>query len=96
MIPTGKIFTITALFSYLLDPNSTVVAYGTFYIKPNFPGRCSHVSYLSNLLSEFDIHWICNGGFIVNKDHRGKGVGKLMATSFLKIAPALGTYHARC
>jgi hypothetical protein len=24
--------------------------YGTFYIKPNFPGRCSHVSFLLWLL----------------------------------------------
>lgn len=31
---------------------------GTFYVKPNFPGRSDH---------------ICNAGFIVSKDHRGHG-----------------------
>ncbi len=32
---------------------------GTFYVKPNFPGRCSH---------------ICNGGFIVDESVRGNGL----------------------
>ncbi|KAK9766074.1 hypothetical protein K7432_005121 [Basidiobolus ranarum] len=48
---------------------------GMFYVKPNFPGRCSH---------------ICNGGFFVNPVSRNKGVGSVMAKSFLKVAPALG------
>ncbi|KAI8836710.1 acyl-CoA N-acyltransferase [Chytriomyces cf. hyalinus JEL632] len=48
---------------------------GTFYIKPNYPGRCSHV---------------CNGGFITNSQFRGQGVGKLMAKAFLTLAPLLG------
>ncbi|CAG8458088.1 294_t:CDS:2 [Funneliformis caledonium] len=48
---------------------------GMFYIKPNYPGRCSH---------------ICNAGFVVPKRHRGKRVGKLMVQSFLKVAPLLG------
>ncbi|KAJ3273651.1 hypothetical protein HDV01_004260 [Terramyces sp. JEL0728] len=48
---------------------------GAFYVKPNFPGRCSH---------------ICNGGFIVEPDTRGLGVAKVMCKAFLKIAPALG------
>jgi L-amino acid N-acyltransferase YncA len=51
---------------------------GGFYVKPNFPGRCGH---------------ICNGGFIVEPKHRGRGVGKSLGRAFLKIAPALG-YHA--
>ncbi|RAM48962.1 MAG: GNAT family N-acetyltransferase, partial [Hapalosiphonaceae cyanobacterium JJU2] len=34
--------------------------WGGFYLKPNFPGRCSH---------------ICNAGFIVQPDKRGLGKG---------------------
>ncbi|KAJ3253794.1 hypothetical protein HK103_005281 [Boothiomyces macroporosus] len=48
---------------------------GAFYVKPNFPGRCSH---------------ICNGGFIVEPAARGLGVAKVMCRAFLQIAPALG------
>jgi RimJ/RimL family protein N-acetyltransferase len=48
---------------------------GCFYVKPNFPGRCSH---------------ICNGGFITSEKWRRKGVGKLMAASFLKFGKELG------
>ncbi|KAI9340035.1 acyl-CoA N-acyltransferase [Zopfochytrium polystomum] len=50
-------------------------ALGMFYIKPNFPGRCSH---------------ICNGGFVTSPDFRGQGVGKAMAKAFLVLAPSLG------
>eukprot|EP00793_Prasinoderma_coloniale_P001420 PRCOL_00005195-RA len=48
---------------------------GAFYIKPNFPGRCSH---------------ICNAGFLVPRQHRGNGVGRVMATAFLDLAKELG------
>ncbi|KAF8945409.1 hypothetical protein BGZ47_002700 [Haplosporangium gracile] len=48
---------------------------GFFYIKPNFPGRCSH---------------ICNGGFIVNPRHRGLGLGGIMGKAFLKVVPLIG------
>ncbi|CEM37833.1 unnamed protein product [Vitrella brassicaformis CCMP3155] len=48
---------------------------GSFYIKPNWPGRCSH---------------ICNGGFLVDRPYRGRGIGRFMAECFLKLAPALG------
>jgi ribosomal protein S18 acetylase RimI-like enzyme len=51
------------------------VVYGVFYIKPNFPGRCSH---------------ICNGGFITNFEYRRQGVAKLMTKWFIKLAPMLG------
>jgi L-amino acid N-acyltransferase YncA len=59
--------------AYVCKQGETVL--GAFYIKPNFPGRCSH---------------ICNGGFIVEPVHRGKGVGKAMGRAFIKIAPAMG------
>lgn len=48
---------------------------GTFYIKPNFPGRCSHV---------------CNGGFISAPEARGLGIGTIMGLCFLKFAHQLG------
>ncbi|OIW27008.1 hypothetical protein CONLIGDRAFT_581551 [Coniochaeta ligniaria NRRL 30616] len=48
---------------------------GTFYIKPNYPGRSSHV---------------CNAGFIVTDAARNRGVGRLMGESYLDWAPKLG------
>ncbi|KAL3861229.1 hypothetical protein ACJMK2_007278 [Sinanodonta woodiana] len=48
---------------------------GAFYVKPNFPGRCSH---------------ICNSGFIVKSSARGKGVGTFLAENYLYIARDLG------
>ncbi|KAI0891496.1 hypothetical protein F4806DRAFT_489447 [Annulohypoxylon nitens] len=48
---------------------------GSFYIKPNYPGRSSHV---------------CNGGFLVTEATRNRGVGRLMGESYLDWAPKLG------
>ncbi|ORY90396.1 hypothetical protein BCR43DRAFT_499242 [Syncephalastrum racemosum] len=48
---------------------------GMYYVKPNYPGRCSH---------------ICNGGFFTSNTHRGLGAGVAMAETFLVTAPALG------
>lgn len=48
---------------------------GTFFIKPNYPGRASHV---------------CTGGFLVNAGIRGKGIGRTLADCFLQWAPRLG------
>lgn len=48
---------------------------GIFYVKPNFPGRCSHV---------------CNGGFITREESRNNGVGTVMALAFLRLARDLG------
>jgi RimJ/RimL family protein N-acetyltransferase len=72
---------------------------GMFYVKPNYPGRCSHVCNL-DIISRFYFkiltktnHFqqkICNAGFVVPKQHRDKQIGKLMAQSYLKIAPLLG------
>lgn len=50
------------------------VCLGTFYIKPNYPGRSSHV---------------CNGGFIVTDAARNRGVGRLMGERYLEWAPKL-------
>ncbi|HEY9301485.1 MAG TPA: N-acetyltransferase, partial [Phormidium sp.] len=56
------------------ESNSNEI-FGAFYIKPNFPGRCSH---------------ICNAGFIVQPEQRGKGIGKFMGEKMLEIAARLG------
>ncbi|MEH2422384.1 MAG: N-acetyltransferase [Nostoc sp.] len=48
---------------------------GAFYLKPNFPGRCSH---------------ICNAGFIVQAGLRGQGIGRFMGEAMLLIAANLG------
>ena len=48
---------------------------GAFYIKPNYPGRCSH---------------ICNGGFVTHPNYRRMGVAKLMGRIFLRAARDLG------
>ncbi|KAK3386400.1 hypothetical protein B0T20DRAFT_112229 [Sordaria brevicollis] len=48
---------------------------GTFYIKPNYPGRSSH---------------ICNAGFIVTDASRNRGVGRLMGETYVDWAPKLG------
>ncbi|KAI5962334.1 uncharacterized protein KGF55_003410 [Candida pseudojiufengensis] len=52
---------------------------GTFYVKPNYIGRCSHV---------------CNAGFIVNHNKRGLGLGKILGTRYLEIAPKLGYVYS--
>jgi len=48
---------------------------GSVYIKPNFPGRSSH---------------ICNGGFMVAKEFRSLGICTLLTQSFLPAARLLG------
>ena len=48
---------------------------GSFYVKPNYPGRSSHV---------------CNGGFLVTDASRNRGVGRLMGECYLEWAPKLG------
>ena len=50
------------------------VCLGSFYVKPNYPGRSSH---------------ICNGGFLVTEAARNKGVGRLMGEGYLEWAPKL-------
>lgn len=48
---------------------------GGFYIKPNFPGRCSH---------------ICNAGFITRLSSRNLGLGTFFMKQFLQMARDLG------
>ncbi|SCU84643.1 LADA_0D02938g1_1 [Lachancea dasiensis] len=48
---------------------------GTFYVKPNYTGRCSHN---------------CNAGFLVNSAQRGQKIGMRLGQVYLKWAPLLG------
>ncbi len=50
---------------------------GTFYIKPNYPGRSSHV---------------CNRGFIVTDAARNRGVGRLKGQGYLEWAFLLSSF----
>lgn len=56
-------------------PNPSDTYAFTYYIKPNYPGRSSH---------------LCNGGFIVPSSSRGLGLGRIAARSFCFYAPACG------
>lgn len=49
--------------------------FGTFFIKPNYPGRSSH---------------ICTANFLVNAGIRGKGIGRTLTDCYLEWAPRLG------
>jgi hypothetical protein len=51
---------------------------GSFHIKPNYPGRSSHV---------------CNGTFLVTDASRNRGVGRLMGEGYLEWAPKLVSQH---
>ena len=48
---------------------------GSFNIRPNYPGRSSHV---------------CNAMFLVTNASRGRGVGRLMGEAYIDWAPRLG------
>lgn len=56
-------------------PDWSTQCLGSFYIKPNYPGRSSHV---------------CNAGFLVTDASRNRGVGRLMGEQYLEWAPRLG------
>lgn len=59
----------------LVDQKDPQVVLGAFYIKSNFPGRCSRIA---------------NGGFIVVSSHRRRGLGRIMGRAFIRIASDLG------
>ncbi|CAL1711359.1 unnamed protein product [Somion occarium] len=48
---------------------------GAYYVKPNYPGRSSH---------------ICNAGFLVPASQRSRGFGAVLARSYLYYGPRLG------
>ncbi|UNI15429.1 Protein spt10 [Purpureocillium takamizusanense] len=57
------------------DTDWASVCLGSYYVKPNYPGRSSHV---------------CNAGFLVAPSARGRGVGRLLGESYVDWAPRLG------
>lgn len=63
---------------FVLRLKQTGQAVGAFYVKPNFPGRSSH---------------ICNYGVIVRGDQRGQGFGDLLVSRVSQVAKQIG-YHA--
>ncbi|SPO20601.1 related to l-azetidine-2-carboxylic acid acetyltransferase [Ustilago trichophora] len=61
-------------------PDLSTLNYGTevagyYYIKPNYPGRSSH---------------LCNAGFVVPPTGRGLGLGGVLGRSFLHYGPKAG------
>lgn len=58
-----------------IDINEDNEFLGCFYIKPNYIGRSKH---------------ICNAGFLVKFNQRGKSCGSVMGKNYLKWAPLLG------
>lgn len=48
---------------------------GVYYVKPNYPGRSSH---------------ICNAGFLIPSSQRGQGLGLTLGRSYLYYGPRLG------
>ncbi|KAF2708601.1 hypothetical protein K504DRAFT_455567 [Pleomassaria siparia CBS 279.74] len=56
-------------------PNESHTYAFAYYIKPNYPGRSSH---------------LCNAGFMVPASSRGSGLGRIAARSFCFYAPACG------
>jgi L-amino acid N-acyltransferase YncA len=61
--------------AFVLRDKDSKEVLGGFYVKPNFPGRSSH---------------ICNAGFIVKESCRGQGIAKYMVPKFLKVARDIG------
>jgi hypothetical protein len=59
----------------------TKTCLGSFHIKPNYPGRSSHV---------------CNGTFLVTDASRNRGVGRLMGEGYLEWAPRLVSILPAC
>eukprot|EP00051_Salpingoeca_urceolata_P002972 m.54181 g.54181 ORF g.54181 m.54181 type:complete len:266 (+) comp12440_c0_seq3:28-825(+) len=80
--PFTESMTVNQFKAYFLSHDAFIVRdvetdamIGLFYIKPNYPGRSSH---------------ICNGGFITPPTSRGLGIGRLMGACFVQLAKALG------
>jgi len=48
---------------------------GAYYLKPNFPGLGAHIA---------------NAGYLVAREHRGRGVGRRLVEDSITRAPTLG------
>jgi len=58
---------------YVAEENGRLI--GTYYIRPNQPGRGDHVA---------------NGGYIVDADARGRGLAKILCEHSIETARRLG------
>jgi GNAT superfamily N-acetyltransferase len=64
-----------------VDPPVVVVArlddevVGAYYLKPNFPGRAAHIA---------------NAGYLVDRAHRGGGIGRMLVEDSIVRAPGAG------
>ena len=64
-----------------IDPSVVVVAKidgevaGAYYLKPNFPGRAAHIA---------------NAGYMVDRHHRGHGIGRRLVEDSIVRAPQAG------
>ena len=67
----GEAFVVRLLDKASLNPSTSGQIVGAFYLKPNFPGRCSHIA---------------NAGFIVAPELRGQGLGRWMGETMLQLA----------
>lgn len=75
-VGSSKIGALSQTASASIDlPNQADTYAFAYYIKPNYPGRSSHM---------------CNGGFMVPSSTRGLGLGRIAARSFCFYAPAIG------
>ena len=75
-------FTYSDFLNYFFPSDSVVLIckkdneiIGGFYLKPNFPGRASHIA---------------NCGYLVKKEHRGKGIGFHLGKHSIDMAKKLG------
>ncbi|MHA1598020.1 MAG: GNAT family N-acetyltransferase [Alphaproteobacteria bacterium] len=68
-----KIWIETPLATYVADDDGRVI--GTYYLKPNQPGRGGHV---------------CNAGYMVDAGMRGQGLGRTMCAHSMDEARRLG------
>ena len=71
---TGKLTVVACPKNCYKEDDSDSIA-GAFYLKPNWPGRASHVA---------------NAGFIVSPSWRRRGLGRLLAMTMLDCAKAHG------
>jgi GNAT superfamily N-acetyltransferase len=84
--PQSEPLTVDAFRAYWLKGEAFVIRIGkgnlpenltvneivsAFYLKPNFPGRCSHIA---------------NAGFIVTPKLQGQGLGRWMGETMLQLA----------
>ncbi|MEM6713655.1 MAG: GNAT family N-acetyltransferase [Cyanobacteria bacterium P01_D01_bin.6] len=67
----GEAFVVRLLDEASLTLSTDGQIVGAFYLKPNFPGRCSHIA---------------NAGFIVVPELQGQGLGRWMGETMLQLA----------